>query len=481
VIGFKLDYEPLKMLTDKELERIHQGTLEVLETTGLRIEHDKAARLLEKNGCQVDYDNYRVRFPSSLIDECLRKCPASFRVKARNRKNDLVIGGNRFIITTFPGTQIVDLNTWEPRTATKQEYCDGVRVLDALDNIHSMECYTPYFAYEGVPPVMYILEGFASRIRNTTKVLKEGFSNDSEVFVIDMAKAMGIDVIITIAPSPPLTYYRSAVEAIVRGADADLPLVISNGDIIGGSGPATIAGSSVNGNALIIGGIVLAQLIKPGTRIQVSNFQFIQNMRSGIPSFGAIEGALSNTIFCQYFRKLGIPTKASNVGATSSKKIDIQCGYQKAMLGVLAAVSGANAISLAGGIFGKVTFHPIQAILDDDIAGMIGRYIDGAHVNDETLALDLIDQVGPIPGFFLDKDHTRKWWTKEQYMPKVSDILSLPEWLESGKKSVLDYAGERFEEILTKHQPEPLTQKQEEDVERILEEARKFYYKKGLM
>jgi trimethylamine--corrinoid protein Co-methyltransferase len=112
---------------------------------------------------------------------------------------------------------------------------------------------------------------------------------------------------------------------------------------------------------------------------------------------------------------------------------------------------------------------------------MIGRFLQGVQVNEETLALDLINEVGPIPGMYLDKAHTRTWWKREQFMPKVADRLSLPEWMESGKKSALDYAKERMEEILATHKPEPLTAKQEEEVERILEEARQYYRGKGLM
>jgi len=112
---------------------------------------------------------------------------------------------------------------------------------------------------------------------------------------------------------------------------------------------------------------------------------------------------------------------------------------------------------------------------------MIGRFLQGVEVNSETLALDLIDEVGPIPGFYLDKEHTRKWWKKEHFLPKVADRLSLPEWVASGKKIALDYAKERMEEILATHKPESLTPKQEEEVERILEEARQYYRKKGLI
>jgi len=479
--GFMRNLKPLEILTEEQIEAIHRGTLDVLERTGLRIEHKRALKLLEKNGCYVDYDNNRVRFPPGLVEESLRKCPSSFRMKARNPKHDVIVGGDIVTFITFPGMQTVDLDTWEPRTATKQEYYDGVTVLDALDNLHFWNAYSPYFGYEGIPPVMCIPEGIAANVRNSTKIMRTGVTKDCEIFTINIAKAVGSDVIVSITSSPPMTYYADIVEALYRGIEADFPVIIPNGAVMGGTGPATIAGSSLTGNAEVIGGIVLAQLIKPGAKILVTNFVFPQNMRSGIPAFGAIECALSNAVFCQYFRRFPIPVTAASAGAISSKRIDFQCGYEKAMLGILAAVCGANTIHLVGGIFGELTFHPVQAILDNDISGMIGRFLQGVQVNEETLALDLIDEVGPIPGMYLDKAHTRTWWKREQFMPKVADRLSLPGWMESGKKSALDYAKERMEEILATHKPEPLTPKQEEEVERILEEARQYYRGKGLM
>ena len=121
-----------------------------------------------------------------------------------------------------------------------------------------------------------------------------------------------------------------------------------------------------------------------------------------------------------------------------------------------------------------------MAILDDDIVGMIGRFMEGPLVNDETMAIDLINEVGPIPGFYLNQAHTRKWWQKEQFVPKSADRLTYPEWMQRGKKNCLDYAKERMEEILATHKVSPpLTPSQEEDVERILNEARNYYRKKG--
>ena len=140
-----------------------------------------------------------------------------------------------------------------------------------------------------------------------------------------------------------------------------------------------------------------------------------------------------------------------------------------------AALSGINLIDFQGGLSSELTAHPVQAILDDDVAGIIGKYIEGIEVNDETLAVDLIKEVGPIPGHFLTTEHTRKWWKKEQYNTNAADRLTYPEWMSSGKKSALDYAKERYEEILETHEPLTLTEAQDKEIENILKELRDYY------
>ncbi len=117
---------------------------------------------------------------------------------------------------------------------------------------------------------------------------------------------------------------------------------------------------------------------------------------------------------------------------------------------LLDAISGVNVTLLHGGISQELTAHPVQAILGDDIAGMIGRVMEGAEVNEGTLAIDLIKEIGPIPGFYLNSEHTRKWWKKEQFIPKVADRLTYPDRFSYGLKSWLPKnieTGEAFQYI----------------------------------
>jgi len=478
--GFSRKFKPLELLTEEEVEAIHRGTLEVLWKTGIRFEHERGLKILEKGGCEVDYQSSRVRIPPALVEESLRKCPSVFGVKARDPKNDLMLGGNTVYFSPFPGMKTADLDTWEPRTATRKEFYDGVKVEDGLDTVSLIQQYTPYFAFEGVPPVMAMVECMAGKIRNSAKFTAEGYANDCEIFTIQMAQAVGAEMFVPCLPASPLAYYYDAIEAALRGIEAGFPIKEATGPTPGATAPATTAGAIISANAELIAPIVLLQLVKPGTRIIVSDLIFPQNMRTGAPAFGAIGSSLHTAGFDQMWRRYGVPT-SNTATITSSKQIDFQGGYEKAISTLLFTLSGASLVQFHGAMYGELTHHPVQAILDDDVAGMIGRFIQGIEVNDETLAIDLIEEVGPIPGHFLNKGHTRKWWKLEQFVPKAADRLTYPEWMKSGKKSCLDYAKERMEEILATHKPTPVTPSQEEDIERILEEARKYYKEKGLI
>jgi len=478
--GFTRKFAPLEILNEDQIESIHAATLNVLENTGIRIEHNGALKLFEKRGCRVDFENMRVRFPPGLVEECLRMTPSSFRVKARDPRNDLIIGGNSIYFGSAPGMQTVSVDTWEPREATRKETCDSLTILDALPNLHFLAAYTPYFGFEGIPEVMRIPEICAAKIRNSTKFQYEGYSKNCEIFIIEMAKAIGIDIMGSVYASPPLTFNHDAIECAFRFAEAGLPVRILSGGIYGATAPATIAGSTITNDAEIMAGIVLMQLIRSGTRLKVKNFVFPQNMRTGSPAFGNIGISLHVAVFNQIWRRYGIP-RSTTTAYPSSKVPDYQCGYEKAIIAFNAALSGSNLQLLHGAVHGELTFHPVQAILDDDVAGMIGRYIEGVEVSDETMAIDLIEEVGPIPGEYLTKEHTRKWWRRDQFLPRVADTLTYPEWIKTGKKTCLDRAKERMEEILATHKPKPLTPGEDMEIERILEGARKYYKEKGLL
>lgn len=474
--GFVRKIRPLEILTPEQIEEVHIGTMDVLWNTGVRIEHEKALKLLEGNGCEVDHDRRRARIPEYLVRDCLRKCPSSVTIRARDPKRSLIVGGNRTYMKSYEGLNTVDLETWEKRTPTLRDQDEAVRVLDYLDNLH-MVSYGPYHSFSDVHPLMYLPMADASRVRNTTKAIFVGCLKKSEIWAIKMAKVTDQTFLGAFSGSDPLTFYGDEIEAALSFAEAGFPVLVNSGSVAGATGPATFAGLMVSSNALMLAGMVLLQLFRPGTGIVFCPFIFQLGMTTGELHFGNVERGMFQAMFQQFARHYGVPTW--HTALTSSKKIDYQSGYEKTLQLLLCALAGGNIIGFYGAIYDELSVHPVMSVLDDDIAGMVGRVLKGVDVTDETLAVDLIKQVGPIPGQFVATKHTRDWWKKEWFIPKIADRLSYDTWIEKGKKDALEHAKEKVKEILASHEPTPLPADQDKEIDQILEEAKNWYKQKG--
>lgn len=478
---FTRKFQPLRLLSDEQIEEMHNGCLRILNSTGVIFQSERALKLFENAGCKVKHDEMRVMFPNDLVEDCLSSCPSTFTIKARNSDNDLHLGNNALYFYNSVGNLSVNIDTWEPFKPSLSEQHQGVRVLDALDNLQLLNSYTPYMEIKDVPSCMMLSESFASRLRNSSKISLSGYSNESEIFSIEMAKALDIKPPGWVMAGPPLCYYKDACDAAFRFTEAGFPIFITSGTSYGANGPATIAGSTITHNAELIAGVVFIQIINPETNVLVTDFTFPLDMKDGTPLFGNIGSSLHTAIFAQMWHRYRVPTMVSSSGYSSAKTSDFQCAYEKSISALIAALSGIDIVSLHGGIFAELTYHPIQSILDDDIASMIGRFVESVEVSEETMALGLIEKIGPAPGQYLDTEHTFKWWDRERNTPKSTVNEQIGEWLQNGKKGAIDHAKERLEEILDSHRPIPLTNEQEMEIDKILEEARNYYKLKGML
>jgi len=479
--GFTRRFKALEVVTEEELDAIHRGALDVLETTGVRVEHDRALKLFAKNDCQVDFEEKRVRIPPWLVEDCLRKCPSSYLAKARDPKYDLRIGGNTFYFLQGMGMRYVDLDTWETRPATIKEHREAMIVADALENMHFAGAYEFYMDRAGIPSCMVMLENLASGLRYSGKAEHMGYSLDCEKFAIKMAKELGINLQGELGMATPLTFYKEVVDATFSFAEAGFPLSPATVFTLGAEGPATLAAATVLADAGMMAHIVMGQLIKPGIGISIQHGIKPMDMKRGTPRYGAVSKGLTTVMVNQLLRRYAIPSFSTAGFTSNSKKIDFQCGFEKATGTLVSALSGGNMHVFHGGSAVELFYSPILSILDDDIAGWIGHFLEGVVVNDERLAINLINEVGPIPGHYLNREHTRKWWKEEQFIPKATDREVYPVWIKTGKKDAIDHAKEMMEEILATHKPKPLTSGEEQIIEDVLKEAREYYRKKGLI
>jgi len=479
--GFKRNFEPIKILTDSQVEQIHAASLNVLEEVGFKYESKKCLKLLEEHGCRIDYETMVTKIPPGIVEWAINKTPSSFYVRARDEQKSVRFGGNTLYFFNSAGARYVDIDTGIVTMPTLEQNNLGVIVSDALDSVHAFPSYTPYFEIEGVPPVMSCPVSCAQRHRFSSKPSRGAQPTDSFIWETQIALACGAQLMGCVEGAAPLSLAEDPCNAAFYYLEAGFPIYIASGSIMGGSHPVTIAGASVSHNAELLAIIVLLQCIKPGCGIIANNFVSAMNMSTGNLNFGTAAIALHQMAYNQIWHSLyKIPINNTGSAFSNAKFIDYQLGAEKLPLATASALSGANLIVLHGGVTAELAYNPILAIIDDDIANTIGRIVEGFDVNDNTIDPDVIKNVGST-GTFLNSKQTRTMWKTEDYMPKIFDKTSYQEWINTGKKTVVDKAKERYEEIISTHKPLQITASQDSRIDRILKEATQYYKKKGLI
>jgi len=479
--GLKRTIAPLQVLSPADVELIREGTLHVLEHTGVAFHHERALDVLAEAGCLVDRDAQRVRFPAEVVEAALASVPRAGTSRARLHENDLVWGArDETFLMTGGGMQLVDLQTGQPRQPSRKEFYDLMRLFDALPTVHTLNAF-PLFGFTGVPQAMALVESCAAKIRMSGKAQAEGSVLGNDRFTLAMGAAVEMDLGCIVNSVSPLCYDRDAVDKLLYYTDQDAQFGVAAGPLAGTSAPASLAGAMVLNNAEIIGGLVLAQVLRPGSVSLPGSMLLMQNMRSGGPFFGSIANGLAAAACIQLWREYDLTYGVVTPAFSDSKMLDYQAGTDVASAAMLCCLAGASDIVWHGGISQQMTAHPVKAVLDDELATSLGRVLRGVDVDEDSLALDLIDQVGPAPGSYLGNSHTRAWYKKEAVIPPSADLTPFAGWVEAPPVGILEHAQARIDEILATHTPTPLSDSQEAAIEAILQEARQYYRSRDLI
>lgn len=459
---------PLKAVSDASIERIHQASLHVLYETGVRFLDEKTLRYLQERGCPVDYERQAARFPPGLVETCLRHIPPDFRLRARNPQYDIVFNPGAVHFAACSGMAVLDPDTLARRPGVYQDAQEAARLCDALENMAGANTGLGYIKDR---PLQVNLEWlYAAAIRNSEKVTSVGVMDDSEKWGIRMARAAGEDIIVCVSSCSPLGWTSDQIAGMQRAVEAGMPVGIQSMASPGVTAPATLAGTMVVMNAEILAMAVLVQLLRPGTGLMYSCFTIPLDMRTASLASGSIELGLATVISAQLsqFYRMG---SMVFLPMSDAKVPDEQAGYEKGMQWLLAGMAGINLIWGAGMLEGHSLWSNAQLVIDAEMCGMVGRYLEGVAVNDETIALGVIDSVGHFPQTYLDHQHTVDRWKGERYLPLVSSREVYGVWAEKGGQDVLARAGEKARELLAKHRPAPLPPEVDRELDRLLRAA----------
>jgi trimethylamine--corrinoid protein Co-methyltransferase len=270
-----------------------------------------------------------------------------------------------------------------------------------------------------------------------------------------------------VAPTSPLTLVKDCVEMIIASARLDGGGILCAPAIVGGAtGPVTLAGSLVCTNAEVLGGLVLAQLVRRGTRVIYGNSGAMMDMKTGSHAYGAPEVGILDAATAQMAGYYGLPSLVSAF-PSSSKVVDPQTGYESAANALVAALAGANIVNGLGALEFGLTFDYAKFMLDVECARLM-RVVHGVPLSDAQMALDVIAEVGP-GGEFLTHDHTFQHM-REGSQVTLFDRRSREAWGNLETPDVVERARGRARQILAAHEPPPVSEQTRVEVQEIIAE-----------
>ena len=467
----------LRFLTRDQVEDVHAATLEVLEKVGLRTTSKRILEIFDKGGAEIDVKDGRIRIPQHLVEESVGKAPNQIILCGRNPKHDILLKNNRvyFGLGGTPTPFIRDLETGEFRRPTKQDFTDATRLGDGLPNISFIMAIAGAF---DVPYEVEYEHEWETLFNNTEKpIVYSAPSAYSARIVLEMGAAI-LGGMNELRKRPLMCLYSETIsplsigvvnENMIEFAKAGIPIMQGPNPMIGATGPGTVAGSYVVGNAENLATLTLCQMVNPGTPFIYGCWTGVMDPRIGRNAYGAPEFAFSHVLNAQLAEFYGLPNYGF-AGPSDSKLPDAQAGAEAMMMSLTSALAGVNLMHDCGYLAGGSAGSMEMAVICNEILGNVSRIVRGTEVSDETPAVDIISEVGP-EGNFLSHKHTLKHIRDEIHIPSIFDRTPETTWIKAGRKTTHELAKEKAKKILKEPFPEPLPKDMQKKISEIVRKA----------
>jgi trimethylamine--corrinoid protein Co-methyltransferase len=461
-----------QIISDEEIQQIHQASLRVLAEVGIIMDDPEARRLLFDHGASEAKG--RVCLPVALVESCLSRCPD--RVVLGGRSSEVMLGDGKLYVHNLGGARDV----FEPassklRSASTADVAESTRLLDALKNVSTI---TPLYTPRDVPASLMVLTMFDQTVRHTTKPINgPGVRSVKEVqYLAEMMHVVfGSQPRVSMGASPvsPLNFTGGIAQVMMEIARQGLPFGPLPCPNCGATSPMSLAGSLVQQNAENLAAIVLVQLVKPGLPVVYCGRLSVLNMRSGAPIWGNPEVGMMSAATVQLGHYYHLPVNVYGL-AGSGFSPDIQSGYERAINALTPALAGADELSGVGEMAGGIFSCNAQIVIDNDIYGMVQRVRRGFVVDEDSLAVDVIAHAMDTSRNFLKEQHTRRYLRAGEIWQGKLGIQesSWEQWCAAGSTTVLERAKQEAERILDEHEILPLADEQFHALDEILISAR---------
>jgi trimethylamine--corrinoid protein Co-methyltransferase len=461
----------LTVLTNNEVEAIHQASLRILAETGIILSNERGREILTGAGASIQDERVLIR--PDLVEESIKACSPEVKLRGRDGVVRTLGDGSLHWHNLGGAPEIYDHHTGRRRPAVQQDVCDSTRLLDGLDGATTI---TPFFTPRDVPGALMSLAMYRNALPFTTKPLHgPGVQNVQEVtYMLEMAQVIGppAEVLsLGVSPVSPLNFPDDCVEAILAIAEAGTPFGPLPCPTAGTTAPFSLAGALAQQNAEMLACIVLAELVHPGLPVIYSGRLAMMEPRTGISVWGGVELGLVSAATVQIGHRYGLPVNVYGL-ATNAHTLDIQTGYERGINAVLPALAGADELSGIGEMEAGVMGSYAQMVCDSEIAGGIRRLRKGFEVSAESLAVEVIGEVMHGSHNFLSQKHTRSYLRQgEMYYTHLADRQPWEVWENGGRLNMADRAQAVAERLLKEHQAVPLLPEQERFLDQVMNAA----------
>ncbi len=466
------------LLTEAQVQQVHEASLEIVETVGLLVRNKKARTLLAKHGCQVNPDTHLVKFPRAVVEEFRAAYPATFTFHGRDPQYDCTISGHKngseagilpdngvgpdtgpFIMTGSSAPNIIDPVTGRERRARSD---DMARIAHLVNELPAIDLFSVSTLADDALPGHFSLARYYPALKNCLKPVRGNVPNLAEAqtilklgfLVAGSEAAYRARPLIThhyCCVVSPLTLDNDSTELLIFLTENNLPGYATVVPTVGLTAPLTLMGVLAQGNAEFLAWATLKQMIRPGAPLLYSVLPAVADMRTGAYAPGAIETGMLTMAFTQMARYYGLPS-AGYVGLTNAKLCDAQAGFEKSLSPMAATLAGLDIINMAGLIDALMAFDYAMLTIDNEIAEMIKRVKHGLDFSPENMALDLIAETGP-GGMFIDKPHTLKRMKTGTLLPHIANRELRQVWADNGSLDAQATAMQRVRNILTHDNP----------------------------
>lgn len=472
-------YLPMQVLSADQIEAIHLTSIRILEELGIEVMSARARALLAAAGADVDQETGAVRIDRGLVEKALMTAPASFVLTPRNPAKRVILGGHHINFGLVAGPPSVHDCERGRRPGNYADYCDFIRLAQYFNAIHLIG--NQVCAPVELPATTRHLDTYRANLLYSDQVfhctaIGAGRALDG-IRMMAIAKGMSLaqlaenpGVITIISVNSPRRFDEAMTEGLIAMAEHGQAVVITPFTLMGAMAPVSLAAALAQQNAEALFGVVLSQLVRPGTPVMYGAFTSNVDMRSGAPAFGTPENAKANIASGQLARRYRLPYRTSN--ASASNAADAQGAYETQMSLWGAILGHGNLVyHAAGWQEGGLTASLEKLVLDVEMLQLMMEFLKPVVVNEQELGFEAIRGVR-TGGHFFGEPHTMERYEHAFYQPLVSNWQNYETWRLAGAKDATQRATGIWKRALQEYEEPAMDPAIRESLDAYVEQRR---------